>query len=53
MGAAILANIMGFPPEMDEQSAAYIQHWIKALQNDKTMVIKAASKAKAAVQYIL
>jgi antirestriction protein ArdC len=36
-----------------ENSSAYIQHWLKALRDDKTMLMKASGKAMAAVEYIL
>ncbi len=36
-----------------ENSSAYIQHWLKALKDDKTMLMKASGKATAAVEYIL
>jgi len=36
-----------------ENSSAYIQHWLKALRDDKTMLMKASGKATAAVEYIL
>ena len=36
-----------------ENSSAYIQHWLEALRNDKTMLLKASGKATAAVEYIL
>ena len=36
-----------------ENSSAYIQHWLKALKDDKTMLMKASGKAMAAVEYIL
>jgi len=35
-----------------ENSSAYIQHWLKALRDDKTMLLKASGKAMAAVQYV-
>jgi antirestriction protein ArdC len=38
---------------MLENSSAYIQNWLKALRNDKTMLLKASGKAMAAVEYIL
>ena len=38
---------------MLENSMGYIQHWLKALRNDKTMLMKASGKAMAAVKYIL
>jgi antirestriction protein ArdC len=34
-------------------SSAYIQNWLKALKDDKTMLMKASGKAMAAVEYIL
>ena len=34
-------------------STAYIQSWIKALQNDTKMIVSAGSKAEKAVEYIL
>jgi antirestriction protein ArdC len=36
-----------------ENSAAYIRHWIEALKNDKTLLMKASGKAMAAVDYII
>jgi antirestriction protein ArdC len=36
-----------------ENSSAYIQHWLKALKDDKTMLLKASGKAMAAAEYIL
>ena len=36
-----------------DNAAAYIQIWLKALRDDKTMLMKASGKAMAAVEYIL
>jgi antirestriction protein ArdC len=36
-----------------ENSTAYIQNWLGALRNDKTMLLKASGKATAAADYIL
>jgi antirestriction protein ArdC len=36
-----------------DNSSAYIQHWLKALRDDRTMLMKASGKAMAAVEYIL
>jgi len=36
-----------------ENSSSYIQHWLKALRDDKSMLLKASGKATAAVEYIL
>lgn len=35
------------------QSAAYIASWLKALKNDKSLVVQAAAKAQRAVDFIL
>lgn len=54
IGAASLMNEMGF--ETDESfknSVAYVQSWLKALRNDKKMIISAAGKAEKAVRMIL
>ena len=34
-------------------SVAYIQHWIKALKNDKRLAVEASQKAQRAADYIL
>jgi len=36
-----------------ENSASYIQNWLKVLRNDKTMLLKASGKAMASVEYIV
>ena len=36
-----------------QNNAAYIQSWLKVLQNDKRMIISAAGKAEKAVEMIL
>ena len=36
-----------------DNSAAYIQSWLKALKGDINMVLVAAAKAEKAVEYIL
>lgn len=35
-----------------ENSSSYIQHWLKVLKDDKTMLLKASGRATAAVKYI-
>lgn len=52
MGAAYLCGEAGIPPRV-EQSAAYIASWLKALKDDKKMIVQAASKAGKAVDFIL
>ncbi len=54
MGAAFLRALTGIDAsELTTNTTAYIQSWLKALSNDKKMVVKAASQAQKAVDYIL
>lgn len=54
MGAAYLCTLMGVETKKAfKNSAAYIQSWLRALKNDPKMVVVAAGKAEAAVQFIL
>ncbi|MEK5394044.1 zincin-like metallopeptidase domain-containing protein [Margalitia sp. FSL K6-0131] len=53
MGASFLCNVAGIDTITIENSAAYIQSWLRALKDDKTMVVKAASQAQKATDYIL
>lgn len=52
MTSAMLCNIAGLSKVIDNQ-ARYIQFWLNALQEDKNMIIWAASRAQKAAQYIL
>lgn len=36
-----------------KMSAAYIKNWLKALKNDKRMIVVASSRAEKAVKMIL
>ena len=36
-----------------KNSAAYIRSWLKALKNDKRMIVSAAARAEKAVKLIL
>ena len=40
-------------PSVDENTIAYVQSWIQALQNDPNMIIRAAGKAQRAVDHIM
>ena len=42
---------LGFKPDFD-QSAAYVENWLKALNDDKGFIFKAASEAQKAVDCI-
>ena len=52
LGACFLAADLGFEPMPETQHAAYIQSWLKALQDDKKLIFTAASHAQKAVEYI-
>jgi len=52
MGAAFLCGHAGIESTI-ENSAAYIQGWLKALKNDKTLLIHAAAQAQKAADYIM
>jgi len=54
IGSASLMNILGI--ETDDSvrnNAAYIQNWIKALRNDKKLIVSATGKAAKAVELIM
>lgn len=54
MGAGYLNNLTGIlNEELLENSTAYIKHWITEFKNDKHLLIKAATQAQKAVDYIL
>lgn len=52
LGACFLAADLGFEPMPEEGHAAYIQSWLKVLQDDKRFIFSAASHAQKAVEYI-
>ena len=53
MAAAFLCGASGIHPRTIENSAAYIQGWLKKLRNDKKFVVMAAAKAQKAADYTL
>lgn len=52
IGAAFLCADLGITPEIREDHAAYIDHWLKALKNDKKLIFTAASHATRAVEFM-
>lgn len=52
MGAAMLCGLCGIVDRTVDNSAAYVAGWLKALRDDKQLVIKAAAAAQKAVDYI-
>lgn len=53
LGAAFLCAHAGINNETQENSAAYIQGWLRAFNDDKRMIMQAASAAQKAADYIL
>lgn len=53
IGAAFLCGHSGIENITLTNSAAYIQGWLKALKNDRTLLIHAAAAAQKAADYIL
>lgn len=54
IGSASLMNEMGFETESSfNNSVAYIQSWLKALRDDKKLIVSAAGKAEKAVEMII
>lgn len=48
----MLCAQLGLEPEFD-QSAAYVEGWLKALKEDNRAIFRAASEAQKAVDYIM
>jgi antirestriction protein ArdC len=53
MGAAYLCGICGTENVTIDNSAAYIQGWLKKLKSDKKIIVSASGLAQKAVDYIL
>ena len=52
IGNCMLCAWLGLEPEFD-QSAAYVDGWLKALKEDNRAIFRAASEAQKAVDYIM
>lgn len=54
IGAACILHELGIEtPSTFKNSAAYIQSWLRALKNDKRLIISAAARAEKAAKLIL
>lgn len=51
--AAFLCAVCEIEQETISNSAAYIKGWLKALRDDKRLILKAAAQAQAAADFIL
>ena len=52
IGSAFLLAEFGMKP-CEEQNAAYVKGWAERINADKSMIVKAASQASKAVEYLL
>ena len=52
LGSAFLCADLGITPEVREDHAAYIGHWLKALRDDKRLIFTAAAHAQRAADYL-
>ena len=53
MGAAFLCGCTGIENRVIDNSAAYVAGWLKAIKEDKKIVITSAAAAQKAADYIL
>lgn len=54
IGSASIMATLGIENKLTfRNSAAYIQNWLKALRNDKRLIVTAAAKAEKAIKMIL
>lgn len=53
MGSAFLCAVAGISPPTIEQSAAYLQGWLREFKNDKRLIVQAAGKAQRAADLVL
>jgi antirestriction protein ArdC len=52
LGAAFLCADLAITPEVREDHAAYVGHWLKVLRDDKRAIFTAAAHAQRAVEYL-
>lgn len=52
LGAAFLCVDLGITPEPRDDHAAYMEHWLKVLREDKRAIFSAAAHAQRAVDYL-
>lgn len=53
LGASMLCGVTGIDNETIDNSASYINSWLRALKDDKTLIVSASQKAQKASDYIL
>jgi antirestriction protein ArdC len=52
LGSAFLCADLGITPEVRDDHAAYIHHWLKVLKDDKRFIFTAAGHAQRAADYL-
>ncbi|SEF11605.1 Antirestriction protein ArdC [Burkholderia sp. WP9] len=52
MGAAFVCAQLGITPEVREDHASYLDHWLKVLKADRKAIFTAASQAQRACDYL-
>ena len=52
LGAAFLSADLGITPEIREDHAAYLAHWLKALKEDSRAIFSAAAHAQRAADLL-
>tara|TARA_R100000951_G_scaffold107519_1_gene102966 strand:- start:62 stop:955 length:894 start_codon:yes stop_codon:yes gene_type:complete len=52
LGAAFLCAELGIASDPREDHAQYLNSWLKALKNDKKLIVKAASQARKACDFL-
>lgn len=52
IGAAFLCCDLGITPEIREDHAAYLDHWLKVLKDDSRAIFRAAAHAQRAVDFL-
>lgn len=52
LGSAFLCADLNITPEVREDHAAYLAHWLKVLKDDKRAIFSAASHASKAAEYL-
>ena len=53
MGSAFLCGHCGILTKTEENSAAYLKHWLERLKADPSLLVRAGSQAQKAYDYIL
>ena len=52
LGSAFLCADLAITPEVRDDHAAYVASWLKALKDDKRLIVTAAAHAQRAVDYL-